>query len=135
MIRRRPDLDDLDREIRDHIERETEDNLARGMSPDEARAAAVRKFGNVTRVKEDVRGVWIPGWLDRLRQDARDAARQVRRSPAFSLAIVVTLTLGIGLTTAIYSVVNTVLLKPLTYPHPDRMLWLTTRERIRPTRS
>jgi len=126
MIRRRPDLDDLDREIRDHTERETEDNLARGMSPDEARAAAVRKFGNVTRVKEDVRGVWIPGWLDRLRQDARDAARQVRRSPAFSLAIVVTLTLGIGLTTAIYSVVNTVLLKPLTYPHPDRMLWLTT---------
>ena len=130
MIRRRPDLDDLDREIRDHIERETEDNLARGMSPDEARAAAVRKFGNVTRVKEDVRGVWIPGWLDHLRQDARDAVRYVRRNPAFSFAIVVTLALGIGLTTAIYSVVNAVLLRPLAYAHPDRVVWLTaTRQR------
>jgi hypothetical protein len=126
MIRRTPDLDDLDREIRDHIEHETEDNVARGMSPDEARTAAMRKFGNVTRVKEDVRGVWIPDWFDHLRQDARDAARQVRRNPAFSLAIIVTLALGIGLTTAIYSVVNAVLLKPLAYRHPDRMVWLTT---------
>jgi hypothetical protein len=110
MIPRRPDLDDLDREIRDHIEAETHDNVARGMSEDEARTAAIRKFGNVARVKEDVRAVWIPNWLDQLRQDARDAVRYVRRNPAFSLAIVVTLALGIGLSTAIYSVVNAVLL-------------------------
>ncbi len=94
------------------------------MSEDEARVAAIRKFGNVARVKEDVRGVWIPGWLDQLRQDARDAVRYVRRNPAFSFAIVVTLALGIGLTTAIYSVVNAVLLRPLAYAHPDRMVWL-----------
>jgi putative ABC transport system permease protein len=125
---RRPDLDDLDREIRDHIERETEDNLARGMTPDEARAAAIRKFGNVTRVKEDVRDVWVPGWIDRLRQDARDATRYGRRNPGFSSAIVLTLALGIGLTTAIYSVVNAVLVRPLAYAHPDRMVWLATRE-------
>ena len=66
-------------------------------------------------MKEDVRGVWIPGWIDQLRQDARDAVRYVRRNPAFSFAIVVTLALGIGLTTAIYSVVNAVLLRPLAY--------------------
>jgi len=126
MIRRTPDLDDLDREIRDHIDAETLDNLAQGMSEADARAAAIRKFGNVTRVKEDVRGVWIPLWVDQLRQDARDAARQVRRNPALSLAIIVTLALGIGLTTAIYSVVNAVLLRPLAYQHPDRMVWLTT---------
>jgi putative ABC transport system permease protein len=124
---RRPDLDDLDREIRDHIEAETLDHIARGMSESDARAAAIRKFGNVTRVKEDVRGVWIPMWVDHLRQDARDAWRSVRRSPGFSFAIVVTLALGIGLTTAIYSVVNAVLLRPLDYAHPDRVVWLTTK--------
>jgi putative ABC transport system permease protein len=126
-IPRRPNLDDLDGEIRDHLDAETRDNVARGMSEDEARTAAIRKFGNVARVKEDVRAVWMVGWLDRLRQDARDAARYVRRHPAFSLAIVVTLTLGIGLSTAIYSVVNAVLLRPLAYAQPERMVWLGTR--------
>jgi predicted permease len=129
MIRRTPDLDDLDREIRDHIDAETQDNIARGMPEDEARAAAIRKFGNVTRVKEDVRGVWVPNWIDQLRQDARDAVRYVRRNPGFSFAIVVTLALGIGLTTAIYSVVNAVLLRPLSYAHPERVVWLATREK------
>ena len=124
---RRPDLDDLDREIRDHIEEETLENIERGMSEDDARAAAIRKFGNVTRVKEDVRGVWVPMWLDHATQDARDAWRSVRRRPAFSFAIIVTLALGIGLTTAIYSVVHAVLLRPLDYAHPDRVVWLTTR--------
>jgi putative ABC transport system permease protein len=128
MTGRTPDLDDLDREIRDHIDAETEDNIARGMPEDEARFAAVRKFGNIARVKEDVRGVWVPGWIDRLRQDARDAARYVRRNPAFSMAIVITLALGIGLTTAIYSVVNAVLIRPLAYRHADRMVWLTAME-------
>lgn len=125
--RPRPDLDDLDGEIRDHIEAETLDNLARGMSEDAARTAAIRKFGNVARVKEDVRAVWVARWLDQLRQDVRDAVRHLRRNPAFSLAIVATLSLGIGLTTAIYSVVNALLLRPLAYAHPERMVWLSTR--------
>jgi predicted permease len=124
---RQPDLDGLDQEIRDHIELETQDNIARGMTEQDARYAALRKFGNLARVKEDVRGVWIPGWIDQLRQDARDAVRYVRRNPGFSFAIIVTLALGIGLTTSIYSVVNAVLLKPLAYRHPDRMVWLSTR--------
>jgi putative ABC transport system permease protein len=127
MTPRRPNLDDLDGEIRDHIEAEAHDNVARGMSEDEARTAAMRKFGNVARVKEDVRAVWIPGWFDQWRQDVRDAVRYVRRNPAFSLAIVMTLALGIGLTTAIYSVVNALLLRPLAYAHPERMVWLSTR--------
>jgi predicted permease len=127
MSPRRPDRDDLDDEIAAFVDAETQDNLARGMREDEARAAALRRFGNVARVKEDVRAVWVPGWFDRLTQDARDAIRFVRRSPALSLAIVATLALGIGLTTAIYSVVHAVLLRPLAYTHPDRMLWLSTR--------
>lgn len=128
---RKPDLDGLDQEIRDHIDAETQDNIARGMSEADARTAALRKFGNVVRVKEDVRGVWIPGWVDQLRQDARDATRYLRRNPGFSFAIVVTLALGIGLTTAIYSVVNAVLLRPLAYQHPERMVWLTTQQKPR----
>jgi hypothetical protein len=62
MTPRRPGLDDLDREMRDHIAAETLDNVARG-NEDDARAAAIRKFGNIARVKEDVRAAWIPGWL------------------------------------------------------------------------
>lgn len=121
-------FDDLDREIRDHIAAETEENVARGMSADAAQAAALRKFGNITRVKEQVRAVWIPDWFDQLRQDTRDATRRVRRHPLFALSIATTLALGIGLTTAVYSVVNAVLLKPLSYPAPDRVVWLATRE-------
>ncbi len=67
-------LSDLDDDIRDHINRETQDNIERGLSPDEARYAALRKFGNVTRVREDTRAVWIPVWVDQLRQDVRYTA-------------------------------------------------------------
>jgi predicted permease len=124
---RRPDFDDLDREMRDHIEADTEENRARGMSPGAARTAAIRKFGNPTRVKEDVRAVWIPRWLDQMSQDARDAIRRLRRHPGFALVMVATLSLGIAVPTAIYSVVNAVLLRPLSYAHPDRVVWVTTR--------
>ena len=124
---RRPDLDDLEREMREHIEEETQENLARGMSPDAARAAAIRRFGNPLRAREDVRAVWVPRWADQVSQDARDALRRLRRDPAFALVIISTLALGIALPTAIYSVVNAVLLRPLSYAHPDRLVWPTTR--------
>jgi putative ABC transport system permease protein len=127
---RQPDLDDLDREMRDHIERETEDNLARGMSEADARSAAIRKFGNTTRIKEEVRGVWIPAWIDQLQQDLRDAARHIRRQPGFASIVIVTLAIGIALTTAVYSVVNAVLVRPLSVPDPDRLVWLTTYEPV-----
>ena len=124
---RRPDLDDLDREMRDHIDEESEENIARGMTPVEARSAAIRKFGNPTRVKEDVRAVWVPRWVDQMSQDVRDAGRRLRRHPGFALVMIATLALGIALPTAIYSVVNAVLIRPLSYAHPDRVVWITTR--------
>jgi hypothetical protein len=72
MKKTRP-LTDLDADIRDHIARETQDNIDRGMTPEEARFAALRKFGSVTLAKEDTRAVWIPVWLDQFRQDVRYA--------------------------------------------------------------
>ena len=79
MTRRKRMLEELDQDIRDHIERETQDNIERGMSPEEARYAAMRKFGNVTRVKEETRAVWTFVWLEQLAQDIRYGLRMLRK--------------------------------------------------------
>jgi putative ABC transport system permease protein len=122
--RARESLDSLDNEIRDHILRETEENLARGMAPDEAYAAARRVFGSAMLTKEAARTVWIPVWWDQLLQDTRYGLRQCVRAPGFSLVVVLTLALGIGLNTAVFSVVNAVLVRPVAYPHPERLVWV-----------
>jgi putative ABC transport system permease protein len=115
-------LDDLDSDIRDHIDRETRDNVERGMSPDDARHAALRRFGNVTRAREDTRAIWIPVWLDQLRQDIHVSIRSIARTPRFAVIAVVTLALGIGANTAIFSVVHSVLVKPLPFRDSDRVV-------------
>ena len=82
MSRRKRMMEDLDQDIRDYIERETQDNIERGMSPEEARYAALRKFGNVTRVKEETWEVWSFVWLEQLWQDLRFGLRMLRKSRA-----------------------------------------------------
>ncbi|HEV2500927.1 MAG TPA: ABC transporter permease [Terriglobia bacterium] len=125
MNRRKRMMENLDQDIRDFIERETQDNIERGMRPEEARYAALRKFGNVTRVKEDTWGVWTLGWLEQLRRDLSYGLRQLRRAPGFTAVAVVTLALCIGANTAIFSFVDAVLLERLPYPHPEQivMVW------------
>jgi hypothetical protein len=116
--------EDLDEEIRFHLERETERLVARGLDPERARAEARRTFGEVSRVKDDAREDSGIPWAETALRDARVALRGLRKSPGFAGAAILTLGIGIGATTAIFSVVDTVLLEPLPYPDPDRLVSL-----------
>ncbi len=121
-------MDDFDDDIRDHIARETQDNLDRGMSPEEARTAAFRKFGNVLRVKEDTRKVWTLTWLEDLAQDVRYAFRMLRKSPGFTAVAILTLALGIGANTTVLSIVSGLLLREPPVRDPNGLITITSKD-------
>jgi putative ABC transport system permease protein len=125
--RRKRMMEDLDQDIRDFIERETRDNIERGMPPEEAHYAALRKFGNAERVKEETRDVWTFNWLEQLWQDTRFGVRMLVANPGFAAVAVLSLALGIGVNSTIFSVVSTMLLRKPPVKDPDGLMMLFSR--------
>ncbi|HEY4229640.1 MAG TPA: permease prefix domain 1-containing protein, partial [Thermoanaerobaculia bacterium] len=115
---------DLDEELRFHLEREIEKNVRRGMSPENARTEALRLFGGLEKTKDEVREADRALLLETVLQDIRYGARSLRKNPGYAAAAILTLALGIGANTAIFSVVHGVLLQSLPYGGGDRLVRL-----------
>jgi putative ABC transport system permease protein len=123
---------DLEEELQFHLAKRSEKNRALGIGAKDAEAAARRRFGNVTLVKEDCRQTWIFSWMETLWQDLRYAARILAKSPGFAAVVIFSLALGIGANTAVFSAMNTVLLQALPYEHPETLATIWTTQKTDP---
>ncbi|MFN7932459.1 MAG: ABC transporter permease [Bryobacteraceae bacterium] len=125
--RNRRAADQLHEEIEAHIEEKTEALIEAGMSPPDARAKARRDFGNTLKITEQSRAVWTWSPLEILLLDSRQAARTLLREPALTLTSTLTLAIAIGAAITVFSVVYPILLRPLPYPHPENLFWISER--------
>src|SRR5438034_9268180 len=124
LFRRSRSTQRLDDEIQFHLEQTIVENLAAGMGSEEARYAAMRTFGNPTVLKAEARDTWGWAWLEQIVSDLRYALRQLSRSPGFTVAVVLSLALGIGANTAVFSLIDAVMLKMLPVKSPERLVLL-----------
>src|SRR4026208_578460 len=122
VLRREVVVREIEQEMRSHVDLATEANIARGMDPDAARADALRGFGNLTRPSQPAHDARAGGRMETRWQDGRFGVRTLFRKPGFAAVAVLTLALGTGATAAIFSFGYAVVLRPLPYPEPDRLL-------------
>ncbi len=131
LVRRRRLERDLDDELRFHLAMREQKLVESGVAPEEARRAARLSLGNPVALQEETREVWKLPFLETLWQDIRYGLRQLRRNPGFAAVAIITLGLGIGANTAIFSVIDTVLLRPLPFPHSGRLVSVETIDTVR----
>jgi putative ABC transport system permease protein len=129
LLSRRKSYNDLSDEIRDHLDEKIEELIATGIPKKEATAAARREFGHVTLVEQDSREVWQWPTIESFFADLRFAARILRKRPSFTCVVVLTLARGIGVNTAIFSVLNGWLLRPLPVPDPEQIIILAAQSK------
>jgi predicted permease len=124
LFRRRDFDQELDRELRFHIEELTQENISKGMASEEAHRQAMLAFGGRQQVKEELRDVYRLPVIETTAANLRFGLRGVRKAPAFSAAVILTLALGVGANSAVFSAINAILLRPLPFPHGDRLMLL-----------
>ena len=122
LIRRGKEGARLDDELQFHLEQQIAENIAAGMSVEEARHAAMRSFGNPTSLRDETRSTWSWNWLESLLRDARISARTLLRTPGFAIVATLVMALGIGANVALFTIVRSILLKPLPFKDPDQLV-------------
>ena len=118
---RKPNENEFDAEIRFHLDNLVADKQAAGLSPNEARRQALLEFGGAEQVKESLRDVHRIAWLENTFANLRSGVRLMRKTPGFSAAVILTLALGIGANSAVFSAIDAILLRPLPFPNGDQL--------------
>jgi predicted permease len=122
LFRRQQQTVRLDDELQFHLDQQVKENIARGLSPEQARYAALRTFGNPALLRDQARSSWTWNWLEKFLRDLRYGVRTLTRSPGFALTAILVMALGIGATTALFTIVRAVLLKPLPFRDPQNLV-------------